>query len=73
MFTLTAEEKHERVTNCDRFKPLKPSSALPRAFTEQGGAMISSVLNSERAIEANISIMRAFVHLRKLFLPETRA
>ena len=36
------------------------------AFTEQGVAMLSSVLNSERAIEVNIAIMRAFVHLRKM-------
>jgi hypothetical protein len=36
------------------------------AFTEQGVAMLSSVLNSERAIEANIQIMRAFVKLREL-------
>ena len=39
---------------------------MPMAFTEQGVAMLSSVLNSERAIEANIAIMRAFVHLRKM-------
>ena len=38
----------------------------PRAFTEQGVAMLSSVLNSERAVEVNIEIMRAFVRLRKL-------
>ena len=38
----------------------------PMAFTEQGVAMLSSVLNSERAIEVNIAIMRAFVHLRKM-------
>ena len=36
----------------------------PYAFTEQGVAMLSSVLNSERAIEVNIAIMRTFVHLR---------
>jgi hypothetical protein len=35
------------------------------AFTEQGVAMLSSVLNSERAIQVNIEIMRAFVHLRR--------
>jgi len=35
------------------------------AFTEQGVAMLSSVLNSERAIQVNIAIMRAFVQLRK--------
>ncbi len=38
----------------------------PYAFTEQGVAMLSSVLNSERAIEVNIAIMRAFVRLREL-------
>ena len=38
---------------------------LPYAFTEQGVAMLSSVLSSERAIEVNIAIMRAFVHLRQ--------
>jgi len=39
---------------------------LPYAFTEQGVAMLSSVLNSERAIQANIAIMRAFVKLRQI-------
>ena len=39
---------------------------LPYAFTEQGVAMLSSVLNSERAIEVNIHIMRAFVKLREM-------
>ena len=39
---------------------------LPFAFTEQGVSMLSSVLNSERAIEVNIAIMRAFVKLRQL-------
>ncbi len=39
--------------------------AYPYAFTEQGVAMLSSILNSEKAIEVNIEIMRAFVKLRK--------
>ena len=39
---------------------------LPHAFTEQGVAMLSTVLNSERAIEVNIIIMRAFVKLREI-------
>jgi hypothetical protein len=39
---------------------------LPFAFTEQGVAMLSSVLGSERAIAVNIEIMRAFVHMRQL-------
>ena len=44
---------------------------LPYAFTEQGVAMLSSVLNSERAIQVNIQIMRAFTKLRKLALGYT--
>ena len=39
---------------------------LPYAFTEQGVAMLSSVLNSERAVKVNIEIMRAFVRLRQM-------
>ncbi len=41
---------------------------LPYVFTEQGVAMLSSVLNSERAVQVNIGIMRAFVNMRKMFL-----
>jgi hypothetical protein len=44
----------------------RPRSAMPYAFTEQGVAMLSSVLNSDKAIQMNISIMRAFVEVRKL-------
>ena len=40
--------------------------ALPHAFTEQGVAMLSSVLHSPRAVEANVAIMRTFVQLRRL-------
>ncbi|MGK5082051.1 ORF6N domain-containing protein [Bdellovibrionota bacterium FG-1] len=40
----------------------------PMAFTEQGVAMLSTVLNSDRAIEVNIAIMRAFVRLRKVLI-----
>jgi hypothetical protein len=38
----------------------------PYAFTEQGVAMLSSVLHSERAVQVNIAIMRAFVQLRRI-------
>ena len=44
---------------------------LPYAFTEQGVAMLSGVLNSERAIQMNIAIMRAFVEIRKIIIRET--
>ncbi len=67
MFELYAEERDELVTNCDRLREsLKHSSVLPMAFTEHGVVMLSSVLKSERAIEVNIQITRAFVRLRKL-------
>jgi len=68
MFKLTAVEKHEVVTNCDHLKVLKFSPQLPYAFTEQGVAMLSSVLGSERAIMVNIQIMRAFINLRRIGL-----
>jgi len=42
------------------------SDSLPVAFTEQGFAMLSSVLRSSRAVEVNIAIMRTFVQLRRL-------
>jgi tRNA isopentenyl-2-thiomethyl-A-37 hydroxylase MiaE len=42
--------------------------ALPLAFTEQGVAMLSSILNSKTAIEVNIAIMRAFVFMRRYAL-----
>ena len=41
---------------------------MPFAFTEQGVAMLSSVLNNEKAIEINIAIIRSFVALRKFAL-----
>ena len=68
MFQLTQEEKNELVTICDRFQRLKHSYVFPRAFTEQGVAMLSTVLNSDTAIEVNIEIMRAFVRLRQMLL-----
>jgi len=43
---------------------------LPYAFTEQGVAMLSGVLNSEKAIKMNIAIMRAFVEIRKIALSQ---
>jgi hypothetical protein len=45
-FQLSEAEKKELVTNCDRFKNLKHSTAFPYAFTEQGVAMLSAVLHS---------------------------
>ena len=69
MFRLTQCERDELVTNCDRFKTLKHSTVMPRVFTQEGVAMLSSVLNSERAIQVNIQIMRTFIKMRKMFSP----
>ncbi len=44
---------------------------LPNAFTEQGVAMLSGMLHSDKAINMNIAIMRAFVEVRKIFLQKT--
>lgn len=69
MFELTKSEWQELITICDNLpQNLKFSPALPFAFTEQGVAMLSSVLRSPQAIEVNISIMRTFVILRQYTL-----
>ncbi len=68
MFQLTENEKSDVVAKCDHLQALKFSYQLPYVFTEQGVAMLSSVLNSERAIDVNIAIMRAFVRLREILL-----
>ena len=44
---------------------------LPYAFTEQGVAMLSGILNSDKAINTNIAIMRAFIEVRKVLLKQT--
>jgi hypothetical protein len=68
MFRLTAKEtaalnRSQTVTGSQKHRdPRYP----PFAFTEQGVAMLSSVLRSERAVQVNIEIMRAFVRLRQI-------
>ncbi len=64
MFQLSKDEKDKLVTNCDRLSSLKHSSVNPLAFTEQGVAMLSSVLKSKKAITINVEIMRSFVKYR---------
>ena len=46
------------------------SKYLPYAFTEQGVAMLSGILNSDKAIAMNIAIMRAFVEIRRILIHE---
>ena len=68
MFQLDEEEKNEVVANCDHLSSLRFSPNLPFAFTEHGAVMLASVLNSERAIEVNIQIVRVFTKMRELLL-----
>ncbi|MFA7066004.1 MAG: ORF6N domain-containing protein [Dysgonamonadaceae bacterium] len=69
MFELTKNEWQEVITICDNLpETIKYSPATAFAFSEQGVAMLSSVLRSKKAIEVNISIMRAFVALRQYAL-----
>src|SRR5215475_2023080 len=66
MFQLTAaEDSHLRSQIVTSKKSRGGRRYAPFVFTEQGIAMLSSVLNSERAIQVNISIMRTFVKLRE--------
>jgi hypothetical protein len=66
MFQLTAEEKHEVVTNCDHLHKLKFSRSNPFAFTEHGAIQAANILNSPQATEMSVYIVRAFVRLREL-------
>jgi hypothetical protein len=66
MFILSVSEWKEVITNCDNLGSRKFSPAKPYAFTEQGVAMLSSILNSERAILVNIQVMRVFTRLRTM-------
>ena len=67
-FQLTKEEMAELVANCDRFNSLKHSTVRSYAFTEQGVAMLSTVLRSETAIRVSIRIMDAFVAMRRFLV-----
>jgi len=65
LFQLTAEETERLIFHLGISKGRGGRRRLPYAFTEQGVAMLSSVLRSERAVKVNIAIMRAFVKLRE--------
>lgn len=66
MFKLTADETKSLLFQIGRPKGRGGRQTLPHAFTEQGVAMLSTVLSSDQAIDVNIAIMRAFVHLREM-------
>ena len=67
MFQLTEEEWFSNSSQIVMTSN-RPKKALPYAFTEQGVAMLSGLLHSDVAIDANIAIMRAFVQVRQYLL-----
>lgn len=83
MFQLTKEEFESlrfQIETSENSNPLRTQIAtsnrggtryLPYAFTEQGVAMLSGILNSDKAINMNIAIMRAFVEVRKVLLKQS--
>ncbi len=66
MFQLTLKEKSEVVAICDHLLKLKFSPYLPYAFTEHGALMLANVLNSKKAVQVSIQIIRTFIRLRRL-------
>jgi hypothetical protein len=66
MFQLTPDETAETARSHDRVANLKYARRPPFAFTEHGAIMVASVLNSPRAVEVSVLVVRAFVKLREL-------
>jgi len=72
LFELSHDEFQSLRSQFAALKRGQHSKYLPYAFTEQGVAMLSGILNSDQAIQVNIAIMRAFVQLRR-FLESNKA
>lgn len=71
MFQISSEEKDDLSSKFSTFKKsLSSRKYLPYVFTENGVAMLSSVLKSDQAVQVNISIMRIFTRLRSFLLLE---
>lgn len=66
MFKLNPVEKAEVVAKCDNLAKIKFSPVSPNVFTEHGAIMAASVLNTQRAIEVSVFVVRAFVSLRNM-------
>jgi len=71
MFQLTVAEKTEVVANCDHLGRLKFSPTRPHAFTEHGAIMAATVINTPRAVEMSVFVVRAFVRLRQMLASNT--
>jgi hypothetical protein len=66
LLTISEQEKNELVENFDRFKNLKHSTVLPKAFTEKGMYMLATILKSPKATETTISIIETFAKVREI-------
>jgi len=69
-FQIETEEKAMSSQFVMTYSKKRPNTALPYAFTEQGVAMLSGILNSDKAIAMNIAIMRTFVEIRRILIEE---
>jgi hypothetical protein len=68
MFQLSQNEKARLIKTYEHLNRLKYSPNLPFVFTEHGAVMLASVLNSERAIEVNVQIVRVFIRMREMLI-----
>jgi hypothetical protein len=68
VFQLSRRERDEVVANCDHLSRLKFASSMPYAFTEHGALMAASVLNTPKAVEVGLYVVRAFVCLRNALM-----
>ncbi len=71
-FRLEPAELAELVTNCDQFGRRKHSYTMPLVFTEHGALMAASMLNTPKAIEVSLFVVRAFVRVRELAVVQVR-
>ena len=71
LFALIAQEKAQVVAHCDHLQRLKFSPTLPNAFTEHGAIMAASVLNTPRAVDMSVFVVRTFVRLRQILATHT--
>ena len=71
MFELTSEEFNSLRSQIGTLKRGEHVKYIPMAFTEQGVAMLSSVLNSERAINVNLQFIRIFTRIRQMLIDNT--
>ena len=70
-FRLTRSERDEVITICDHLTGLRFAPTMPLAFTEYGAVMAATVLNSQRAIEVSVHVVRAFVTMRNAAVAHT--